>query len=283
MSTKAIEIIDLSHIYNPGTPFEKQSLSNISLSIDKGDFVGIIGHTGSGKSTLIQMFNGLITPTSGTVLVNGIDINAEDTDKRAIRQKVGLVFQYPEHQLFELTVLKDVEYGPHNLGLSEEVIQERVRKSLRAVSLPENLWDNAPFSLSGGQKRRVAIAGVIAMEPDILVLDEPTAGLDPKGRDDLFMQLKQMHQELGITIILISHSMEDVAKYAKKLLVLHNGTIAFTGTPREIFTHTKELEAIGLAPPQIKYIVNELITRGFPLENTILSVEEAADAILKCL
>lgn len=279
----SIEIKNLSHVYQENSPFEKKALTDINITIDKGDFIGIIGHTGSGKSTLIQMFNGLIQPTTGTVLINGIDINDEKTDQKAIRQKVGLVFQYPEHQLFELTVLKDVEYGPKNLGLSEAEIKDRVEKSLRAVSLPENLWENAPFSLSGGQKRRVAIAGVIAMEPEILVLDEPTAGLDPKGRDELFMQLKTMHKELGITIILISHSMEDVAKYAEKLIVLSEGQVKFTGTPREIFQHTIELEQIGLAPPQIKYIVNSLIEHGFTLDNSILSTEEAATEITKIL
>lgn len=279
----SIEIKNLSHVYQENSPFEKKALTDINITIDKGDFIGIIGHTGSGKSTLIQMFNGLIQPTTGTVLINGIDINDEKTDQKAIRQKVGLVFQYPEHQLFELTVLKDVEYGPKNLGLSEAEIKDRVEKSLRAVSLPENLWENAPFSLSGGQKRRVAIAGVIAMEPEILVLDEPTAGLDPKGRDELFMQLKTMHKELGITIILISHSMEDVAKYAEKLIVLSEGQVKFTGTPREIFQHTIELEQIGLAPPQIKYIVNSLIEHGFNLDNSILSTEEAATEITKIL
>lgn len=279
----SIEIKNLSHVYQENSPFEKKALTDINITIDKGDFIGIIGHTGSGKSTLIQMFNGLIQPTTGTVLINGIDINDEKTEQKAIRQKVGLVFQYPEHQLFELTVLKDVEYGPRNLGLSEAEIKDRVEKSLRAVSLPENLWENAPFSLSGGQKRRVAIAGVIAMEPEILVLDEPTAGLDPKGRDELFMQLKTMHKELGITIILISHSMEDVAKYAEKLIVLSEGQVKFTGTPREIFQHTIELEQIGLAPPQIKYIVNSLIEHGFTLDNSILSTEEAATEITKIL
>ncbi|ONI45716.1 energy-coupling factor transporter ATPase [Candidatus Epulonipiscioides gigas] len=279
----SIEIKNLSHVYQENSPFEKKALTDINITIDKGDFIGIIGHTGSGKSTLIQMFNGLIQPTTGTVLINGIDINDEKTAQKAIRQKVGLVFQYPEHQLFELTVLKDVEYGPKNLGLSEAEIKDRVEKSLRAVSLPENLWENAPFSLSGGQKRRVAIAGVMAMEPEILVLDEPTAGLDPKGRDELFMQLKTMHKELGITIILISHSMEDVAKYAEKLIVLSEGRVKFTGTPREIFQHTIELEQIGLAPPQIKYIVNSLIEHGFTLDNSILSTEEAATEITKIL
>ncbi len=281
---KAIQIIDVNHVYNEGTPFEKKALSNINFEIEKGDFVAIIGHTGSGKSTLIQMFNSLIEPTSGSVLINGIDINNnEKISKKTVRQKVGLVFQYPEHQLFELTVFKDVEYGPRNLNLSEEEIQKRAENSLIAVNLPKKLWNNPPFSLSGGQKRRVAIAGIIAMEPEILVLDEPTAGLDPKGREDLFNQLKLMHKNLGITVILISHSMEDVAKYANNLIVLDQGTVAYKGSPRDIFIHTKELEAIGLGPPQIKYIVNRLIDKGFNLDPSILSVQEAADNIFQLI
>ncbi len=277
---KAIEIVDLTHVFNLGSPFERIALKDINFAIDKGEFVGIIGHTGSGKSTLIQMFNSLITPTSGKVLINGININSEGVVKKDIRQSVGLVFQYPEHQLFELTVFKDVSYGPINLGLSEVEVEDRVIKSLRAVGLAEELWQSAPFQLSGGQKRRVAIAGVIAMNPDILVLDEPTAGLDPHGRDELFAQLKSMHEELGITIVLISHSMEDVARYVEKLIVLHQGTLKYMGTPREIFKNVEELESIGLAPPQIKYIVKGLREGGFMIDENVLTVEEAADKIM---
>lgn len=277
----SIKIEQLTHIYNEGTPFEKKALKNVNLEIEQGSFVGIIGHTGSGKSTLIQMFNGLLKPTEGRAIVNGQDINEEHIDRKKIRQQVGLVFQYPEYQLFEISVYKDVAYGPKNLGLDEEQIKERVEHSLRSVGLKEEVWEKSPFELSGGQKRRVAIAGVLAMNPQILILDEPTAGLDPKGREELFMQLKELHNKLGITIILISHSMEDVAKYAQKLIVLHEGTIAFRGTPREVFVHVKELEEIGLAPPQIKYIIQALGNKGMELDNTILTVEEAALKIIE--
>lgn len=279
----SIKINQLTHIYNPDTPFEKIALKEIDLTIDKGAFAGIIGHTGSGKSTLIQMFNGLIKPTSGKVYINDIDVNGEGTDRKKIRQKVGLVFQYPEYQLFEITIYQDVAYGPKNLGLSEEEIKERVESSLRVVGLSEDLWQKSPFELSGGQKRRVAIAGVLAMNPEILVLDEPTAGLDPKGREELFSQLKYMHKELGITIILISHSMEDVARYAEKLIVLHEGTIAFEGTPREVFVHVDKLEEIGLAPPQIKYIIQALRRKGIDIDESIITVEEAAKALITYL
>ncbi len=279
----SIEILNLTQVYNQNTPFEKVALNNINLSINKGEFVGIIGHTGSGKSTLIQMFNGLISPTNGQVVIDGVDINSDTIDKKEIRKKVGLVFQYPEHQLFELTVFKDVAYGPTNLGLDEEQVNACVTNALKAVGLPEKLWQNAPFQLSGGQKRRVAIAGVLAMNPQILVLDEPTAGLDPHGRDELFTQLQHMHQELGLTIVLISHSMEDVAKYVEKLVVLHEGNLKYVGTPREIFKNVTELESIGLAPPQIKYIIKELIDKGFPIDEDILTVEEAATKIIEYL
>ncbi len=279
----SIEIKNVTHIYNEGTPFQRKALDNVSFSVKQGDFVGIIGHTGSGKSTLIQLFNSLIVPTSGTVLVEGVDINSATSNKKEVRQKVGLVFQYPEHQLFELTVYKDVCYGPQNLGLSKEEVDKRVVQSLEAVGLDKKLWEVAPFQLSGGQKRRVAIAGVIAMNPKILVLDEPTAGLDPKGRDELFMQLKSMHKELNITIILISHSMEDVAKYVDNLIVLHEGKLQYNDTPREVFKHITELEKIGLAPPQIKYIVRGLREKGFNIDEDILTVEEASQNIIKYL
>ncbi|OOB79262.1 MAG: energy-coupling factor transporter ATPase [Epulopiscium sp. Nuni2H_MBin003] len=266
----AIQTKDLTHVYNQNTSFEKKVLDNINIKVEKGEFVGIIGHTGSGKSTLIQTFNGLIKPTEGLVLING---------ETKFRDKVGLVFQYPEHQLFELTVYKDVEYGPTNLGLDEQEIKKRVENSLRLVGIPEKIWQNTPFSLSGGQKRRVAIAGVLAMNPEILVLDEPTAGLDPKGRDELFNQLQYMHKNLGITIVLISHSMEDVAKYVDKVIVLEKGKVKYCNTPKEVFKNVEELEGIGLAPPQIKYIIKELINNGIEIDENILTVEEAAVAI----
>lgn len=275
----AIKINHLTHIYNPDTPFEKVALEDINLEIKDGDFVGIIGHTGSGKSTLIQMFNGLIKPSSGQVLIKGQDIHAASTDKKKIRQQVGLVFQYPEYQLFEMTVYEDVAFGPKNMALGEEEIKERVHYALDAVGISEKYYDKSPFELSGGQKRRVAIAGVLAMKPDMLILDEPTAGLDPKGRDALFNQLKQMNQELGLTIVLISHSMEDIAKYAKNLIVLYRGKIAYEGTTREVFAKGKELEEIGLAMPQIRYILELLKSRGMAIDTDVLTVEEAANII----
>jgi energy-coupling factor transport system ATP-binding protein len=275
----SIIIKDLTHIYSPNTPFEKAALKGINLKIDSGEFVGIIGHTGSGKSTLIQMFNGLLKPSSGTVLIQGEDIHKEGIDKRRIKQKVGLVFQYPEYQLFEVSIYKDVAYGPKNLGLEGEILAERVEKALEAVGISKELYDKSPFELSGGQKRRVAIAGVLAMAPDILILDEPTAGLDPKGRDELFKQLKYMHESLGLTIVLISHSMEDIARYVQRLIVLSKGKIAYEGTPQAIFKHIQELENIGLAVPQIRYIIEALNTRGFNLSDDVLTVEVAADAI----
>jgi len=275
----AIKINHLTHIYNPSTPFEKIALEDINLEIKDGDFVGIIGHTGSGKSTLIQMFNGLIKPTSGEVIIKGQDIHHVNTDKKKIRQQVGLVFQYPEYQLFEMTVFEDVAFGPKNMGLKEEKIKERVHYALSAVDISEQYYDMSPFELSGGQKRRVAIAGVLAMKPDTLILDEPTAGLDPKGRDALFSQLKQMHEELGLTIVLISHSMEDIAKYAKNVIVLDHGKIAYEGTTREVFAKGKELEEIGLGMPQIRYILDLLKSHGMAIDTDVLTVEEAANVI----
>nr|WP_307991134.1 energy-coupling factor transporter ATPase [uncultured Niameybacter sp.] len=277
----AIKIKDLTHKYNEGTPFEKTALKNINIHIKDGTFLGIIGHTGSGKSTLIQMFNGLLKPTTGQVFVKGIDIHSEGVNKKQIRQSVGLVFQYPEYQLFEMTVYDDVAYGPKNLGLEGDALKERIEKSLRAVGLGEEFWKKSPFELSGGQKRRVAIAGVLAMNPDILILDEPTAGLDPKGREELFGQLKKMHEESNLTIVLISHSMEDVARYAKELVVLYRGEVAFAGETREIFKHRKELEQIGLGVPQIRHIMDELKDKGMQIDNNVLTVEEAAQKLIQ--
>ncbi len=279
----SIKIDHLTHIYNEGTPFQKVALEDINMSIEKGEFVGIIGHTGSGKSTLIQMFNGLLKPTKGEVYVNQQNIHGEKINKKEMRQKVGLVFQYPEYQLFEMTVKDDVAFGPKNMGLTKEEIDKQVKFGLDAVGLDESYYEKSPFELSGGQKRRVAIAGVLAMNPEILILDEPTAGLDPKGRNELFEQLKKMHQELGLTIVLISHSMEDVAKYVEKLFVLYKGRIAYTGSPREVFAHGKELEKIGLAMPQIKYIMEDLKQKGMDIDTDVLTVEEAAAKIIAYL
>lgn len=279
----SIQVEDLTYIYSEGTPFEKVALKAVNLMIEEGSFTGIIGHTGSGKSTLIQMFNGLLKPSKGKILVNNQDIHAEGVNKKAIRQQVGLVFQYPEYQLFEMTVYDDVAYGPKNLGLEGEQLKNRIEESLRAVGLDEDMWKKSPFELSGGQKRRVAIAGVLAMNPKILILDEPTAGLDPKGREELFKQLQMMHKTLNITIVLISHSMEDVARYAEKLIVLHDGSKVFDDVTREVFKHRQKLEEIGLGVPQIRHIVEELKLAGFDVDTDILTVEEAAHKIIACL
>lgn len=279
----AITIKNLTHIYNEGMPFAKTALEDINLHINKGEFIGIIGHTGSGKSTLIQMFNGILKPTSGQVLIEGEDIHGEKVDKKKIRRKVGLVFQYPEYQLFEITVKADVAFGPKNLGLTQEEIDERVKRALEAVGLDESYYDKSPFELSGGQKRRVAIAGVLAMKPSILILDEPTAGLDPKGRNELFEQLRKMHEELGLTVVLISHSMEDVARYVDRLIVLYKGKITYEGTTREVFAHGKDLETIGLAMPQIRYIMEALKEKGMDIDTDVLTVEEAAGKLAEYL
>ncbi|MGL4800373.1 MAG: energy-coupling factor transporter ATPase [Cellulosilyticaceae bacterium] len=279
----SIQIKHLTHIYNVGMPFEKVALKSINVHIEKGSFTGIIGHTGSGKSTLIQMFNGLLKPTEGQVVINGEDIHQEGVNKKTIRQQVGLVFQYPEYQLFEMTVYEDVAYGPKNMGLTGDALKQRVEEALRSVGVKESLWQKSPFELSGGQKRRVAIAGVMAMNPSILILDEPTAGLDPKGREALFSQLKMMHETLGITIVLISHSMEDVARYAERLIVLHQGQVAFNDTTRQVFRNRKRLEEIGLGVPQIRHIVEELVEKGFEVNTDVLTVEEAAAHILEVI
>ena len=279
----SIKIKHLTHIYNEGMPFQKVALDDINIEINTGEFVGIIGHTGSGKSTLIQMFNGLIKPTKGEVYINNENIHGDHTNKKLIRQKVGLVFQYPEYQLFEMTVKEDIAFGPKNLGLTSEEVDERVKDAMKAVGLDESYCEKSPFELSGGQKRRVAIAGVLAMKPETLILDEPTAGLDPKGRNELFDQLKKMHEELGLTIVLISHSMEDVARYAEKLIVLYKGKIAYQGTPREVFAHGKKLEEIGLAMPQIRYIMEALKDKGMKVSEDVLTVEEAAAQLIEYL
>ncbi len=279
----AIKVEGLNYIYGQGTAFEQHALKDVSFEIPDNQFVGLIGHTGSGKSTLIQHLNGLIRPSSGTIWFNGTDIYSEGYSLKQLRSKVGLVFQYPEHQLFEIDVFSDVCYGPRNLGLSEEEIKERAREALNLVGLKEKYWEQSPFELSGGQKRRVAIAGVLAMRPEVLILDEPTAGLDPRGRDEILDQIKELHSEQGMTIILVSHSMEDIARYADRLMVMNHGEKAFDGTPREVFEHYKELEAMGLAAPQVTYISHALKEQGIPIEEDITTVEEARDAILRLL
>lgn len=277
----AIELKDVSYIYGGGTTQEIRALNHVSLQIPDGQFIGLIGHTGSGKSTLIQHLNGLIKATEGDILYNGQSIYAEGFSMKGLRSKVGLVFQYPEHQLFEVDVFSDVCFGPKNLGLDEATVKERAREALDLVGLDPSYDTVSPFELSGGQKRRVAIAGVLAMEPDVLILDEPTAGLDPRGRDEILDQVAKLHREKGITVVLVSHSMEDVAKYVDRIIVMNHGNVAFDGMPREVFRHYKELEEIGLAAPQVTYIVHELRKRGFPIDEDITTIEEARQAILQ--
>ena len=268
-------------VYEAGTGFERKALDNVSFAIEDGEFIGLIGHTGSGKSTLIQHLNGLLKATSGHIYYNGKDIYEAGYDMRELRKNVGLVFQYPEHQLFETDIFKDVCFGPKNLGLSRQEYEIRAFESLKQVGLDENLYYQSPFDLSGGQKRRVAIAGVLAMKPQVLILDEPTAGLDPKGRDDILECIKQLREETGITVILVSHSMEDVARYVSRIMVMDDGVLKYDDTPRNVFAHHKELEHIGLAAPQVTYIMNDLIAAGIDVNPDAITVEEARDNILK--
>ncbi|MBS6600567.1 MAG: energy-coupling factor transporter ATPase [Clostridium sp.] len=278
----SIKIENLTHIYSPNGPFEKKALDNVNIEINDGDFVAIIGHTGSGKSTLIQHMNGLEKATSGKIFIDDIDITAKDVKLTDIRKKVGLVFQYSEYQLFEETIERDIAFGPTNLKLSKEEIKNRVKKAMEMVGLDyETYKDKSPFDLSGGQKRRVAIAGVIAMEPKVLILDEPTAGLDPKGRDDILGQIRQLHDKYGMTIVLVSHSMEDVAKLAEKIIVMNKGKVVLTGTPKEVFKEVDILEEIGLGVPQVTYLMKELIKKGFDVSDEAYTIEQAKEEILK--
>lgn len=270
----------VNFIYGEGTSSKIHALKDINLEIPNGQFIGIIGHTGSGKSTLIQHMNGLERPTSGTVLYNGEDVWSGNFDRRKLRCEVGLVFQYPEHQLFELDVLSDVAFGPKNQGCTREQAQERAKQALATVGLDESIYSKSPFELSGGQKRRVAIAGVLAMNPKILILDEPTAGLDPKGRDNILGQLKKIHMEKKITIILVSHSMEDVARYAERLIVMNKGQVMYDDAPKKVFEHYMELENIGLAAPQITYLMHRLKEEGYNVDETATTVEEALKGLV---
>lgn len=279
----SVELKDVTYTYSPGTAYEMHALEHVSMEIQDGQFVGVIGHTGSGKSTLVQHFNGLIRPTSGHVYYNGEDIWQEGYNLRELRSHVGLVFQYPEHQLFETDVLTDVCFGPKNQGLSPEECKERAKEALQHVGLDESYYEKSPFELSGGQKRRVAIAGVLAMNPSFLILDEPTAGLDPKGRDEILDQLALLHETRGISIMLVSHSMEDIARYVERIIVMNKGHVAFDDTPKEVFSHYKELEEMGLAAPQMTYIMHALKERGMDVDVTAATVEEARDSILKAL
>lgn len=270
----------VSYVYSEGDAFEKKALDEISLEIPDGQFIGIIGHTGSGKSTLIQHLNGLLRATSGAIYYDGENIYQEGYNMRTLRSKVGLVFQYPEHQLFEVDVFSDVCFGPKNLGLSKEEVEERAKKALIQVGLDESYYKKSPFELSGGQKRRVAIAGILAMHPQVLILDEPTAGLDPKGRDEILDQVALLQKERKITVILVSHSMEDVARYVDRIIVVNDGKILFDDTPKQVFQHYKELESVGLAAPQVTYVVKALKEKGWDIDTTATTVEEAKEAIL---
>lgn len=280
----SIKIENLTHIYMKGTPFEKKAIDNVTLEIKDGEFVALIGHTGSGKSTLIQHINGLLKPDSGKIIIDNADITSKDVKLSSIRKKVGLVFQYPEYQLFEETIEKDIAFGPKNLGLSEEEINTRIKRAMNIVGLDYEKYKNkSPFELSGGQKRRVAIAGVVAMEPQVLILDEPTAGLDPKGRDDILGNIADLHREYNMTIILVSHSMEDVAKLASRILVMHHGKCILDGEPAKVFKEIDTLENVGLAVPQVTYLIKKLRDKGFNISEDIFTVEQAKKELLKVL
>lgn len=281
--SKVLELKNLSYVYGTGTPFEKTAVNNLSLSIEKGEFIGIMGHTGSGKSTLVQMLNGLMKPTSGQVLLDGEDIWANPKDIRKIRFKVGMVFQYPEYQLFEETVAKDIAFGPTNMGKSGAELEKAVNDAARFTGLKDELLEKSPFDLSGGEKRRAAIAGVIAMNPEVLVLDEPTAGLDPMGRDVLLSQIAQYHKERKNTVILVSHSMEDIARVADKIIVMNKSNLVMFDKTKEVFSKGRELEKIGLRVPQITKIMLELREKGFNVPEGILTVDEAMDCISSLL
>ncbi|MBE7034858.1 MAG: energy-coupling factor transporter ATPase [Ruminococcaceae bacterium] len=279
----AINISNLNYIYMPGSPFEKHALRDINLTIHDGEFVGIIGHTGSGKSTLVQHLNGLLMPSSGSITVGDIEVTAKNADLKQLRQKVGLVFQYPEHQLFEETVYKDIAYGPKNMKLSPEEIDERVREAMNYVGLGEKYCERSPFELSGGQKRRVAIAGVLAMRPDVLILDEPAAGLDPAGREEILTQIRALYLAKKMTVLFVSHSMEDVARIAGRIIVMNNGSVAMDGSPADIFSRAKELRTMGLDVPQITQLVEELRARGLNINDSIYTLERAKATLLMML
>ena len=271
----------VSYIYGEDTSLPVAALQDVNLVIPDGQFIGLIGHTGSGKSTLVQHLNGLLLPTHGTVYFNGQDISDKEYNRKELRSKVGLVFQYPEHQLFEVTVFQDVCFGPKNLGLSAKEVELRAYNALKQAGVPDEQFYQSPFELSGGQKRRVAIAGVLAMCPEVLVLDEPTAGLDPKGRDEILGQIKKLQKETGMTIILVSHSMEDVAEYVDRIIVMNKGKVMFDDVPKEVFQHYQELEQIGLAAPQVTYIMSRLKQEGIPVDTNVTTIEEAKKEILK--
>jgi energy-coupling factor transport system ATP-binding protein len=276
----SLTIEDISFTYETGTAMQVTALDHISAEIPDNQFIGLIGHTGSGKSTLVQMLNGLLKPTSGRILYNGADIHADNFDRKNLRAKVGLVFQYPEHQLFEADVISDVMFGPKNLGLSQEECQRRAHAALRSVGMDKKFYEKSPFDLSGGEKRRVAIAGVLAMHPEILILDEPTAGLDPRGRDEILGLISEMKNRMNMTIILVSHSMDDVAEYVDRIMVMNRSHLVYDDTPARVFTHYRELEEMGLSAPQVTYIMQYLKEQGLPVSTEIFTLEEAAAEIL---
>lgn len=277
--TPLLEIKNLSHIYSAGTPFEHVALQNVSLCVERGEFIGLIGHTGSGKSTLIQHLNGLLKPTAGQVLFQGTDIWKDTKTTRETRYHVGLVFQYPEYQLFEETVYKDIAFGPKNMGLSESEIHDRVYRAAGFVGLSESEMEKSPFDLSGGQKRRVAIAGVIAMEPEVLILDEPTAGLDPAGRENILQNIRDYQNAQNATVIMVSHSMEEIASNVTRLVVMNDGEIVRSGSPRDVFTHAEELISIGLDVPQVTRVFLRLKEKGLDVDTSVFTVEQAVDTI----
>jgi energy-coupling factor transport system ATP-binding protein len=278
----SIKIKNLKHIYDSGTPYELEALSDINIEIEDGEIIGLIGHTGSGKSTLMQHLNGLLRPSSGSIEIEGITITKEKQNLRTLREKVGLVFQYPEYQLFEETVAKDIAFGPKNIGVDSSKIDQLVKDSMKHVGLDiEEIGEKAPFELSGGQKRKVAIAGVLAMKPRVLILDEPTAGLDPKSRDELLCYIKELHEKEKMTIIFVTHSMEDVARLASRLIVMHKSKIVYDDTPREVFKHAEHLQSIGLDVPELTKLIYKLNERGFSLDETLITFDEVKQAILK--
>lgn len=277
----SIIVNHVDYVYNPNTVNEKKALDDINIKIEDGEYIGLVGHTGSGKSTLVQHLNGLIKPTCGGIYVDGEDIGEKGYDKKTLRGKVGLVFQYPEHQLFEEDVFTDVCFGPKNLGLTSQEIQLRAYEALKAVGLKDESFYVSPFDLSGGEKRRVAIAGVLAMKPSVLILDEPTAGLDPKGREQILTLIDELHTNMGLTIILVSHSMDDMAEHAKRLIVMHKGKVAMDGPTREVFSHKEELESMGLAVPEVTRVMYGLRQKGFPVREDVLTIEEARNEILR--
>ncbi len=273
----------VNYVYEAGTAMEFAALKDVSLTINEGEFIGLIGHTGSGKSTLVQHLNGLLVPTGGNIYYNGKDIHDKEYNKKELRSRVGLVFQYPEHQLFEIDVFSDVCFGPKNLGLDRKEVELRAYAALKQVGIEDEYFYQSPFDLSGGQKRRVAIAGVLAMKPDVLVLDEPTAGLDPKGRDEILDQIAGLREETGMTVILVSHSMEDVARYVGRIIVMNRGQVMFDDVPRAVFRHYRELEEVGLAAPQVTYIMQALRKSGLDVDTDLTTIEEAREEILRAV